>query len=549
MRQVPQGVRTALVGPIPWRSLGILFACAAAVRLAHVLAMTSSPYFTQPVVDAADYATMGWSIARGNGHPESIFWHPPGYPCFLGAIWWLTGDSFLAPRLVQSCLGAVNVVFIAWLGGRLFGRTVGMASGVSASVYGMLIYFDGELLPPTLAVFVILATVVTSMLAAQSNRRAAWACTGVLGGLSGTVVATSLVVPILAAVVARKRSPWVLLGMALAIAPVTAHNLIQGHELVLLSANGGINFWLGNNPRYDETVNIRPDVEWHRLTQEPARAGVQGQAAASRYFVGKSLRWAASEPWSFARLQAHKLRQLISGNEIFRNHAIYPARQDSPVLRLLLWKTVFLAFPFGLLLPLATVGLGVGWRRARFLAALVLGLSVTVLAFFVTARYRMVLVPFLLIFSAKAVHWFIAEASRKLRLIAGACAVALFLLANLGQGPMASQMNPDAEYSLARQLGARGHMQQARDLFESVVSRRPDYVEAWLNLGVCYDHEGRAREAKYALARAFQVDRNAAASMLHRFTTEGRPEVAERILSLLREMTGMASDGVARAAP
>ncbi len=92
-------------------------------------------------------------------------------------------------------------------------------------------------------------------------------------------------------------------------------------------------------------------------------------------------------------------------------------------------------------------------------------------------------------------------------------------------------------------------MQQARILFESVVAHRPDYVEAWLNLGVCYDNEGRIREAKYALARALQVDREAATLMLRRFTTEGRPEAAERMLSLLREMTGTSSDVMTTAVP
>ena len=534
---------------LSWRSLTILFFCALAVRLAHVLAMTSSPYFTNPVVDAADYASIGWSIARGHGYPEAIFWHPPGYPCFLGAIWWLVGDSFLAPRLVQACLGAMNVAGIAWLGGRLFGRVVGLASGGAAAVYGMLIYFDGELLTPTLAILAILATVISALLAGQTNRRALWTCTGVLGGLSGTIVATSLVVPLLAAAVARKKAPWVVLGTVLALAPVTAHNLIQGHEFVLVSSNGGVNFWIGNNPRYDQMVSIRPDVEWQRLTQEPARAGVHGQAASSRYFVAKSLGWAAANPWSFARLQAHKLRLLISGDEVFRNHAIYPARLESPVLRVLLWKRPLVAFPFGLLLPLGLVGLWVGWRRARFLAALVIGLSIMVLAFFVAARYRMVLVPFLLIFAAQAVRWFVIEAGRTQRLVAGACAAAIFLVANMGQGPMDDRMNPDAEYSLASQLGARGHAQEARALFESVVAHRPDYVEAWLNLSVCYDKEGRTREAKYALARAFQVDRDAAMSMLRRFTQEGRTEVAERIMSLLREMTDTATDGKTPAAP
>ncbi len=544
-----QSLTSTLAGPVSWRHLALLFALALAIRLAHVLAMATSPYFTNPVVDAGDYAAIGWSIARGHGYPEAVFWHPPGYPCFLGAIWWLVGDSFMAPRLVQACLGAMNVAFVAWIGGCWFGRAVGIASGVAAAIYGMLIYFDGELLAPTLTIFAILATVISAMLARRTDRRTLWTCTGLLGGWAGVVVATSLIVPLIAAVFARRRALWVLFGMALALAPVTAHNLFRGHAFVLLSSNGGINFWIGNNPKYEQMVDIRPGIAWKRLTEKPARAGVRGQAASSRYFVAKSVAWAAAEPWAFLRLQAHKLRQLIAGNEIFRNQAIYPARLDSPILALLLWKVPGLAFPFGLLLPLASVGLWVGWRRAPLLAAMVLGLSIVVLAFFVAARYRVVMVPFLLIFAGQAVRWFVAEAGRKERLAAGVCAVALFLLANLGQGPMASHMNPDAEYSLAVRLGQQGHMERARELFESVVAHRSDYVEAWLNLSVCYDAEGRADAAKVALAHAFDQDREATLALLRRFAQEGKPDVARRLLSHLRELAGASPAAKAPAVP
>ena len=71
--RVVSGVKTALACPVSWRALGWLFAFALVVRLAHVFAMASSPYFTHPVVDAGDYATIGWSLARGHGYPETVF--------------------------------------------------------------------------------------------------------------------------------------------------------------------------------------------------------------------------------------------------------------------------------------------------------------------------------------------------------------------------------------------------------------------------------------------------------------------------------------------
>lgn len=523
---------------LSWRQLALLAAFALTVRLAHVLAMASSPYFAHPVVDAATYETIGRSIAAGHGYPESVFWHPPGYPVFLGLLWALAGPSYLLPRLLQVAMGAANVVLVAWMGARCFGRKVGLASGIVAALYGMLIYFDGELLAPSLSLLGILGAVCLATLARERDRWWPWLLSGVVGGLAGVVVATTLLVPAVIAGFARRRAGWVLLGTALALAPVTARNWFRGHELVLVSSNGGVNFWIGNNPDYDQTVAIRPDLGWQRLVEEPRRLGIAGDESASRYFARKAWAWAAADPWAFLRLQAHKLRLLVAGNELYRNHAIYPARMESPILRALLWKVPGLAFPFGLLLPLGAIGLVVGARRAPLLVVLVLGLAATVLAFFVAARYRMVLVPFLIVFAVEAVRWFANERRRAPRAAAGIAFVVLFLVANLGQGAMDSRMNPDAEYALAMRLGEQGRMDEARALFESAVAARPTYAEAWLNLSVCYDAAGRVQDARAAFARAFTLDRSATLRMLRQFAKDGNQEISRRLLDHLREHVG-----------
>jgi len=245
------------------------------------------------------------------------------------------------------------------------------------------------------------------------------------------------------------------------------------------------------------------------------------------------LAWAKSDPWAFLRLQAHKLRLLLSGDEIYRNQAIYPARQDSPILAVLLWKVPGMAFPFGVLMPLAVLGLWVGARRAPLLGVVTAALAIMVQAFFVTARYRVLLVPFLLIFAAEGGCWLVRAASRRQTIVAGLVVLVLFLFANLGLSPMDRRMNPDAEYSLAMRMGERGQMKEAQALFESVVAARPRYVEAWLNLAVCYDHAGLASDAEAALRRALLLDKDAA-TLLLRFMREGKPEVAEKLLDHMR---------------
>lgn len=516
------------------RPLALVFLLALAVRLAHVMAMRASPYFTNPVIDAAEYDRLGWAIAQGHGHPDKVFWHPPGYPYFLGAIWAVVGDSYLAPRLVQALLGAMSAVLVAWLGNRLFGRAVGLAAGIAAACYGMLVYFDAELLAPTLTIACILVSVSLGILAKDAGGRVPWAAAGVAGGLATVTVAPSIVVPLCIAVSARRSAGWVLLGLAIVVAPVTARNLVRGGEFVTISSNGGVNFWLGNNPSYERMSNIRPDVEWKRLVNEPVDAGVHGAAAASRYFVAKALRWAGQHPVDFALLQAHKLRLFVAGHEIYRNQAIYPARLYSPVLRALLWKIPGLAFPFGLLMPLAAIGLYVGARRAALLVAVVAGLGLTVVAFFVTARYRVVVAPFLLIFAAVGVRWFVREAKGKARMVAGCAALALFLLANLGQGAMDMRMNADAEYHLGMRVGERGHVREAAAFFESAVSARPGYAAAWLNLSACYDKLGRLDDAQAAMDKALAADAAETVASMRTFAQSAKPDEAARLGTYLR---------------
>ena len=486
----------------------MLFAVAFLVRIVHVLAMRASPFFTNPVIDAATYDDAARAIAAGHGHPDVIFWQPPGYSYFLAFIYSVAGPGYLAPRIAQALLGAGSAVLTAWIGARSFGRGVGLFAGYGVALYGMLVYYDGELLTPTLTIALQLVAIALALMARDHPRREGllWGSSGLCIGLASVVTAPSLVMAAALAVYARRRAWVLLLGTALAILPVTLRNLNRGGEFVPISWNAGINLYIGNNPRYDETVAIRPDLQWKYFVQEPRRAGIRGAGPASSYFAARALSYAASDPLGFARLQAKKLYLLLAGNEIPRNQEIYPARSYSPVLRLLLWKIPGLAFPFGLLMPLGIAGLAVAGRRAPLLAAVVLAYAAAVLAFFITARYRVPLVPFLAIFSAEGVRWWLRDAKLLARAASLAGAIALFLLGNLGQGPMPREMNADAEYSLGTRLLREGRVEEAIERFHSALGKNSRYAEAWVNLGVIEATRGATGEADRSFQSALLAD-------------------------------------------
>jgi hypothetical protein len=484
-----------------WPSAAAVFAVAFALRLAHVLALRQSPYFARPVLDAETYYWAARALADGDGWPERVYWQPPGYPYFLAAVLRLAGPGFLAPRLVQAGLGALTAALTCALGARVFGRAVGVGAGLAVAVYGTLIYYDAELLAPALAICLQMATLWTAARAPAERDGRGWLATGLLGGLTAVVNAPALALLPVLAVAARRRAGWVLLGAALAIAPVTARNWTQGRELVLISSNGGINLYLGNNPRYDATVKMRPGRDWQALVRAPAIHGVRGAGAASRFFTARVTAYAREDLAGFLRLQARKLRLLLAGNEIPRNQEIYPTRAWSPVLRALLWKAPGLAVPFGLLAPLAVVGLAVSARRAPVLAASLVLLGATTVAFFVTARYRAPLVPLLALFAAAGVRWAIVDAGPRARLAAGAVAATVFLVANVGQGPMPARMNPDAEEGLAHWLEVEGRRPDALALYERLAEERPASFDAWYGVAQLATVLGQPDKAAAALGR------------------------------------------------
>ena len=503
-RVAPERQRPAAAPPLGRAAAWWIFGAAFALRAIHVLFLRDNPWFSFPIIDAATYDAAARSIASGHGHPDAVFWQPPGYAYFLGLLHALGAGAPLVTRLVQAALGGVTALLTARLGALVFGRGVGIAAGWIVAGYGTLIHFDAELLPTAVGI----PLQIGALLAAEHARRGpawkGWALAGALAGAAATVIANALLYAAAAAVAARRHAPAVIAAAALLVLPLTLRNAARGGEAVLISYNAGINFYIGNNADPERTIGVRPDLGWKTLSGEPGRQGIRGHAASSNYFARKSLAWAAREPGAFALLQGRKAAQLIGGHEIARNQAIYPFRQWSPVLAATLWQHPWLAFPFGLLVPLAIVGLIVTWRRAPFLAATLLLYAVSVVAFFVTARYRLPIVPLAAIFAAAGVAWFRGDPRIRPRALAGAGALAIAVLANAGQPPASAEMNVDAEYSLGAALLSARRPAEARPWFERTVARAPDYAEAWTNLGILAATEGRPEEAERAFTRAVE---------------------------------------------
>ncbi|HSP77685.1 MAG TPA: glycosyltransferase family 39 protein [Myxococcaceae bacterium] len=485
-----------------------VFAVALGVRLAY-LATARGPAFDEPLIDADYYDFLGARLAEGLGFPPGPFWQPPLYPLFLGGLYGLVGHTLWAPRLVQALLGAATAALCFHLALRLTRQVwAARVAGLLVALHGPLVFYDGELLATSLATF--LGTLALWLATSERPTPARALVAGAVVGLGALAVAPLL---LLAAPVAwafasgRSWRPVLSLLATLAVLlPVTLTNQARSGELILISANGGINLWIGNNPDMDRAFAIRPGRDWEELVAEPERHGLHTPAGQDRYFVNKALGWCAARPMACLRNLGWKARLLLLSRELPRNEDLYVLREQSPVLEALTAHWGGAALPYVLLWPLAVVGVGVvvlrPERERRLVLAAALVLAAPCVLFFVTGRYRAPLAPVLCVLAALGLAELSALRSRaRAAVLLGALGTLALAVWPVELAVDRVDFQAELHYVVGGRRARLGDDAGAVEAWRKALERQPGYLEAGYNLGLALQRLGRHQEA----ARSFEA--------------------------------------------
>ena len=492
-----------------------VFMLAYAVRIVYVLQIRHMPYFDVPLVDGPNYFRMATAIASGSltgGH--EVFWQPPLYSYFLALLFVTVGTRMEAIYAVQAAIGSLSCVLVYAIGRRLFGPRAALCAGLVMALYGPLVHFDAQPLIPVLHIVLVLGGLLMLL-----RRRGFGA--GVLWGLAATATPN-----ILFAVPAASWWAWrrirtlampglFVLGVALPVLAVAARNFMVAGETVLISSNGGINFYIGNNPDYDRTIRLRPGGEFERLAQEPENLGIVGAAARSRYFTGRALDFLREYPGQALRLYVRKAGDLIAGREIPRNQDQYGYRRESTLLALLLWR-FGVSFPFGVVAPLALAGAFVGPRGAEpvpacaarrggrsLLLIYAAAYAISVLLFFPTDRYRLPLVPVAALLAGRFMAG-LPESLRRPRVVA-ALALGLVLFNLDARQPSESYPEEEA-LNRAYALRTRGRPEEARDAYLEAMALNPRRIDPYNSLAAMAAERGDWEEAARRYEALLQID-------------------------------------------
>lgn len=377
-------------------ALGAVLLLALGLRLAFLLSWWGSPFQTCPILDAWTFRELGAQVAAEGPAGLGLIWRPPLYPLLIGLLGGVGGGE-LALLLLQVLLGTLSVYLVHRLGRQLVGAGPALAGAFLLAIHWTSIFFTSQMLIATLFTFLLLVTLVALVeLPEEGAGRAVGA--GILAGF--TCLARPTLLPCVGAwglVLAGKGRGRQALGLAcgalVTLAPVGIHNYRVSGLFLPLSAIGGYNLFIGNGPGVDGKTVWSAQQALADLDLPAHLDPLANQHA----YLSATWQEISARPLRWLGLMGRKLYFLGNSYETSSNVDIYYS-----VSRVGPWLGWLALVPTGVLVSLALFGLALTRHPARAWPVLVFLplFSLTLIGFFVNARFRIPLVPLICLYGA-----------------------------------------------------------------------------------------------------------------------------------------------------
>ena len=422
----------------------LVFALALCVRWLYIWEVWDSSAVRFLSVDSRAYHERALEILSGAWLGESIFYQDPLYPYFLAGLYAAFGPGSIGVLLAQGILSAATAALVYGIAAQLFERRTALIAAALAIFYKPFLYYDALVLKVTLSIFLITLALLWLIRAQASGRKREWLLSGLALGLAcltrGNYLALIPAVLLWLWIVdrgERTRLPAaagaLALGFVLVVFPVSVRNYALGGDLVLITSQAGQNFFIGNHRgnasgiyKVPPFVTANPRHEESGFEREARRRSGRAMLPSelSRYWFGQALREVRLDPGHFARHTVKKAR-------LFFNEYEVPDNQDYQFFEQHVSRLLSLPLPdYGLLLPLALCGAFFARRnrRAWLLMLFFASYGSSVILFYNMSRYRIPVVPAVIVFSAVCLSE-LAGAARQRRVKTLAASVGFLALA------------------------------------------------------------------------------------------------------------------------
>lgn len=554
----PESRRTATatrVSPIHRLALPAILLLGLVLRLGYLAELRTTPDFDAPLADAAfhDYwakalVTGNWTAPDGSdpGIRSTPYLRPPGYPYFLAAIYSLGGGpNYVLVRLVQMGLGLVGCALAYSLARRAYGFAAGCAAGLFMASHWGVVYYEGELQEP--ALLAVLALAAVWMLQGWLRSPALWriavagAFLGLFALLRPNILLVCPAIALWAAWVLWKRGDRrrviaqvgsLTAGAVVMVAPATIRNWVVARDFVLISCNGAVNFYIGNNERADGWAARIPDLKqltgedtWSWFLYPKIVRGVEARLGrpatysdVSAYFNARAWEYIRANPGHCLALAFKRVALFWGPLEVANNKEVHFERWESAWLR---WMP---GFPLAFSAALLGLGLLAAARlrnrenaseepagRGEITVLLVVFIMIyfaSFVPFLAAERFRVPLAPLLAVIGGFAVERFMQWGQARDWRRVGYAAAGLVALLALAQVRWADYEPQLAGYCVARAdaFAVKKNWAAAAVEYRRAVQAKPTFLGARDSLAAVLIELGKLDEAlaEYRARLAFQ---------------------------------------------
>jgi tetratricopeptide (TPR) repeat protein len=510
-KPILQSVDEALEGDKRWALF--LFVLAFLLKLTYLIQISGSIQFKVPILDSRYYDELAQAVAKGGLARKEAFFMGPLYPYLLGFVYSIFGRNLMLVGIIQMLGSSLTVVLTYLIGSKLFRPAVGFLAALLLVFYGATTFYEGWLLMMWLGTLLNMLVIYVLIKDGVSWKR--FALAGFLLGLSALARANILVfAPVVLAWIlfgthgARLRSATVFLGaMLVAIAPATVHNYMASRDFVLVTANAGVNFYIGNNPEArgvfygPKGVDFMSDTTTRRYVEKLLGRDLK-PSELSDYWLRRSWEFIKRDPAAELRLLARKTALFFNGFEVPQIESYDLSRAKYGILKVL-FVNFWVICSLGVLGIIATAR---RWKKYFLLHWFIFTYSASIILFFVTARYRIQIVPVLVMFAAYSLLEVLPGALARRRAVPLLGLAVLLFFTRPGLFAYDKDQMLWREYiHEGRRLGKAGRTSKALEVLDKAVRLRPRDPESYIHRAIIYKGAGKLFQAIDDYTKALEI--------------------------------------------
>ncbi len=501
-------------------SIYIALFLAVLLRIAYWLEVSDQAWFIAPGTDSEFYINWAKDIVSGNAGEYFPFPRAPLFPYLLALAFKLFGDSLFTIRLMNLALDSFTLILIYRIAQQLFkSKNAALTAALLYAFSGGAIYFTGEILMTSLSIFLFTAVIYCILTIGKTNSAQKALFSGFLTSAFALCRPNALVLIPLSIIFILAKTPHKskkivnsLLHIAtilLIISPVIWINYQSTSKLTPVSLQGGVNFYIGNHQNASGWASSLPGAgaAWSeteaRLIAEKHAGRKLDPVETSRTYFKMGIDEILADPFSWIELTVKKTWLLINIREIGNNRPLFLAQRDSVIFRF----TRFLSA--GFLFPFMITGLIFYFNnpKVKILLSYMALYSLSIIIFFITARYRIPLLPATVVFAAVGIR----ELSKKIKQksdfrLPAIIVISGFILTVPNWFKDSFEQKAQALFVEGNALMRLDRHGEAIHKYQSALENQPGFPQVYLNIGVAYLSTGDTLKAESAFQKQIEYD-------------------------------------------